>query len=162
MHIRALRTIMLLAVFLVACGNAPGPQPTQSPLSPLASPLPNQPGKPSQPAPSSAVRPFQFERPLVVGATEIRGTGPAGVPVYIADVTFMGDPLGTGTIGPDGKFAIQVHPLETGHRIGLALGVLEGTPWKPEDFYPEKFFGPGAMQVPQVGFFHDTEMVSAK
>ncbi len=74
----------------------------------------------------------------------------------------MGEPLGTGVIGPDGKFAIQVPPLEATHRIGLALGVLDGTAWKAEDFYPEKFFGPGYMQIPQVGFFHDTEIIPAK
>ena len=150
-------TLLLVAAFvLTACSSpAPVPQPKQSPVqaSPLASPLP---------ASDKAVVPFVIERPLVAGATEVRGSGPSGVPVFIADITFMGEPLGTGTIGPDGKFAIQVSPLPASHRIGIALGVLEGTAWKPEDFYPEKFFGPGAMQVPQVGFFHDTEMVPAQ
>jgi hypothetical protein len=151
-----LKYLLISAVLLTACGSPlPVPRPQQSPVqtSPLASPLP---------IPVSAVVPFQIERPLSAGATEVRGTGPAGVPVNIADVTFMGDSLGTGTIGPDGKFTIQVRPLEAGHRIGLALGILDGTSWKSEDFYPEKFFGPGAMQVPQVGFFHDTEIVPAK
>jgi hypothetical protein len=151
-----LKLLLAMALWLTACGSPlPVPPPQQSPIqaSPLASPLP---------APASTAISFTIDRPLVEGATEIRGTGPAGVPIYIADVTFMGDPLGTGTIGPDGKFTIQVHPLEARHRIGLALGILEGTPWKVEDFYPEKFFGPGAMQLPQVGFFYDTEMVSAK
>ena len=151
-----LKWLLILAVLLSACGSpTPIPQPEKSPVqvSPLASPLPTQTG---------AVIPFTIERPLVAGATVVHGTGPAGVPIYIADVTFMGDPLGTGTIGPDGKFTIQVRPLEASHRIGLALGILDGTPWKPADFYPDKFFGPGAMQIPQVGFFHDTEMVPAK
>ncbi len=52
--------------------------------------------------------PFKLERPILTGATEVRGTGPAGVPVFLADVTFMGESLGTGTIGSDGKFAVAV------------------------------------------------------
>ena len=108
---------------------------------------------------ASASVPFKLERPIPAGATEVRGTGPAGVPVFVADVTFMGESLGTGTIGPDGKFVVAVKPLEANHRLGLALGNLEGTAWKPEDFYQEAFYGPDAMQVPQVGFFQDTVLV---
>jgi hypothetical protein len=95
----------------------------------------------------------------MANAVEVHGTGPAGVPIFIADITFMGEPLGTGTIGPDGKFTVSVKPLPDGHRIGLALGVLTGTQWKPEDFYLQEYYGPDAMQFPQVGFFHDTVMV---
>jgi len=166
MTIRNISLVFIAAILVAACG-APIPtvqpqpvqsqlaQPQQSPIlkSPLPSPLPTlEPG----------IVPFELERPLLAGATQVRGTGPAGVPIYIADVTFMGDPLGTATIGPDGKFAITVKPLEAGHRIGLRLGILDGTPWKPEDFYRQEFYGPDAMQVPQVGFFHDTVLVGSK
>jgi hypothetical protein len=141
------------AVLITACsGAAPGPQPQNSPVSlvsPLASPI----------ATPVSVAVFQLNRPLLPGATEVRGTGPAGVPIFIADITFMGAPLGTGTIGSDGKFVVTVSPLPDGHRVGVALGVLDGTRWKPEDFYVQDYYGPGAMQFPQVGFFHDTVMV---
>lgn len=144
--------VMLIVMSLVVTGCS-APQPVASPLaanvSPLASPLPA----------AITVVPFKIERPVLPGATEVQGTGPAGVPIYIADVTFMGDPLGTGTIGADGKFVVKVQPLTDGHRIGVALGILDGTRWKPEDFYQPAYYGPDSMQAPQVGFFHDTVMV---
>ncbi len=151
---RVLFISIFIAAVVAACdGTVPGPQPTNSPVTPDVSPLDSPVAVPA------SVVPFRLERPLTAGATEVRGTGPAGVPIFIADVTFMGEPLGTGTIGPDGKFVIKVQPLIDGHRIGLALGILDGTPWKPEDFYLHDYYGPDAMQAPQVGFFHDTAMV---
>ena len=160
-------SLFFVAVILAAACGAPVPtvqprsdqprtvEPQLSPIqtSPLPSPLPTMEG---------AVVPFKLDRPILPGATEVRGTGPAGVPVFVADVTFMGESLGTGTVGHDGKFVVAVKPLEENHRIGLALGVLEGTAWKPEDFYRQEFYGPEAMQVPQVGFFHDTVLVGKK
>jgi len=147
--------VSLIIGLIVACTTTP-PQPAQSPIgrSPIA-----QPAVSSSPLPVSTAVRFQIERPVIAGVNVIRGTGPAGVPIYISDVTFMGEPLGTGTIGSDGKFAITVQPLEAKHRIGLALGILDGTTWKPDDFYKPEFYGPDAMQVPQVSFFHDTVMV---
>ncbi len=151
---RVLSVSMLLIVLAAGCDTTlPGPQPTASPVTPGVSPLASAVAAPS------AVVPFRLERPIAAGATEVRGSGPAGVPIVIMDVTFMGEPLGTGTIGPDGKFVVNVKPLPDGHRIGLALGVLDGTGWKPEDFYLQGYYGPDAMQAPQVGFFHDTVMV---
>jgi hypothetical protein len=44
--------------------------------------------------------------------------------------------------------------------IGLALGELVGTQWKPEDFSGTEYRGKGATQIPQVGFFYDTVAVS--
>ena len=158
MNLRRLLVVLsLLAAFMAGCNaTTPRPQPLNSPaapaLSPLASPLA---------APSNGM-PFQLDRPVVAGTTVVRGTGPAGVPIFIADVTFMGEPLGTGNIGADGKFAITVQSLEAQHRIGLALGILDGTAWKPDDFYQPEFYGPDAMQLPQVGFFHDTVLVDEK
>jgi len=149
--------VILIAVnlLLASCGTPqPAPQPAVSPLTTKVSPL----ASPLLPATANVV-PFQLDRPILPDATEVRGSGPAGVPIYVADVTFMGEPLGTGTIGADGKFVVKVPPLADGHRIGVALGILDGTRWKPEDFYQQGYYGPDAMQAPQVGFFHDTVMV---
>jgi hypothetical protein len=153
MNMKRFFFLIVLAALLVACTAAipPGPRLIESPLGPSPlSPLP---------VPGTQVIPFKLDRPILVGATEVHGTGLAGVPIYIADITFMGEPLGTGKVGPDGKFVIIVKPLEAAHRIGVALGILEGTPWKPEDFYRQEFYGPDAMQVPQVAFFYDTVLV---
>jgi hypothetical protein len=155
MNVRCLLfALIILAVLTVACTPAM-PSPQLSPLavvSPLSSPVV---------APSNSVA-FQLDRPILAGATIVRGSGPAGVPVYISDITFMGEPLGTGTIGPDNRFAITVQSLDAGHRIGLALGELSGSQFKPEQFYPIDFHGPGAMQFPMVGFFFDTTTISEK
>jgi hypothetical protein len=156
MKFKYLTSLFLIALLVSSCG-APAPAPSLSPLpasvSPLASPLPIS---------GNGAKPFQIERPVVSGVTVIRGTGPAGVPIWIADVTSMGEALGQGTIGPDGKFAIQVQPLPATHRVGVGLAELAGTKWKAEDFYRAEFYGSEAMQAPQVGFFFDTAMVSEK
>ena len=144
--------VMLIVMSLVVTGCS-AQQPAASPLAANVSPL-------ASPSPAAIdVVQFKIERPVLPGATEVRGTGPAGVPIYIADVTFMGDLLGTGTISSDGKFVVKVQPLADGHRIGMALGILDGTRWKPADFYQPAYYGPDFMQAPQVGFFHDTVMV---
>ena len=145
--------MLILTVVSLAFAGCVAPQPTVSPLTTDVSPVNSPP-----PTPTNTVQ-FKLDRPILPGATEVRGTGPAGVPIFIADVTFMGDPLGTGTIGADGKFVVTVSPLADGHRIGLALGILDGTRWKPEDFYLPAYYGPDSMQAPQVGFFYDTVMV---
>jgi hypothetical protein len=150
----------ILALLLAAC-TSPAPAkstPVQSPLrtSPLnLSPL-NTPGA------VIPVVPFRLNKPIIEGADHVSGTGPAGIPIVIADVSFMGEALGTDKIGPDGKFSIKVPVLEKNHRIGLRVGELAGTRWKAEDFDPQGFWGDGATQVPQVAFFHDTALVQAK
>jgi hypothetical protein len=110
---------------------------------------------------SGPIVPFTLEKPLAAGATTVRGTGPAGVPIVIANVTFMGEVLGQGVIGEDGGFEISVAPLEEGHRLGIAIGELAATPWTYADFYVEGFRGDNAMQVPQVGFLFDSALVTA-
>ena len=103
--------------------------------------------------------PFAIERPVAAGSTVIRGAGPAGVPIIIVSVTFMGEVLGEGVIGEDGTFEIAVPKLETGNWIGVALADLTGSDFTFEDFYPTGFYGEGAAQVPQVGFVYDSVTV---
>ena len=105
------------------------------------------------------VIPFVLERPVKPGATVISGTGPANVPILIVDVGFMGDILGQGTISKDGKFAIEVKPLVENSYIGVAVDELEGTDLTHEDFRARGFNGPGAEQIPQVGYIFDTLIV---
>ena len=90
------------------------------------------------------------------------GRGPAGVPIGLLNITFMGTMLGQTTIGEDGTFAFTVEPLEAGHRIGIVLGILDGTQWTPEYFQNSAFYGDEARSVPLVGFFYDTALVIEK
>ena len=82
------------------------------------------------------------------------------MPVVIANVFLMGEIIGEGTIGADGRFSFPISPtLEAGHWIGIALDNLTDTGFAYEDFYAQGFRGPGAEQVPQVGFIYDSEFV---
>lgn len=104
--------------------------------------------------------PFQLDRPIVAGSTRVTGGGPAGVPIVLRDITFGGPVLAQGVIEKSGRFALDIaRPLEARHRIGIAIGNLEGTGWQAKDFSYQGFMGEQALSVPQVDFFYDSEMV---
>lgn len=149
---------IIIVLLLGACAS---PDPMQSPLeqvSPLAaSPV----GTPASAEPAQVVS-FSLEKPIVEGTDVVRGTGVPGVPVIITNISFMGKRLGAGVVDSDGRFAIQVPALEKNLFVGLQVGDLSATQWQPEDFYGMEYRGDGAMQVPQVGFFHDTTTVAEK
>jgi len=106
------------------------------------------------------VKPFLLDKPIDAGAKTVTGTGPAGIPILIVDVNFMGEILGEGTIGQDGTYAINlVTPAVEQHLIGLALGDLKGTPWEFNAFTEPGFTGPGAQQVPMVGYIYDSFLI---
>lgn len=129
-------------------GAYPAPSPTLNAYPPPVTPTPETSRIP--------IVPFEMERPLAVGDTVVRGTGPANVPILIVDASFMGDLLGKGTIGPDGKFEIETLPMEDKHWVGLALDDLAGTEFSYEDFYAQGFRGHGAASVPNVAFLYDS------
>lgn len=145
---------IFFTILLAAC--TPGTlEPTNvSPLnSPVHSPL-------TTPTLKSTLTPFQIDKPIGEGTTEVTGQGVVGTPVVLADITLGGVVLGNTTINREGKFEIKVStPLEEGHRIGLTLGNLSSTKNQPEDFYDKKLYGDEALNVPQIGFFFDTAMV---
>jgi len=114
------------------------------------------------PSAKGKITPFHLDKLLFEGTTQVTGTGPAGVPISLQDVTFMGTVLAQTVIGSDDTFMFQVTALEKNHRIGIALGDLTGTRWKPEDFNNAAYQGEEPMLVPQVGFFYDTALVQAK
>ena len=114
-----------------------------------------EPGEsPSDPS----ITPFKLNKPVVEGATEISGTGPAGVPIMIVDITVMGNILGQGIISDDGTFVIQVPVMEKDHRIGIALDNLDGTQWTP-DYFTEAYAGEEAYMSPMIGVFYDSVLV---
>jgi len=135
------------------------PEPPQE-LAPSLSAYPAPTERNSPPVP---VVPFRLNKPVLDSATEVSGTGPAGVPVLIADVTFYGDLLGEGSIASDGTFVVQLsNPALKDHKIGIALADLTGTSWIIDDFSDPGFFGDEPLQVPVVGFFYDTTMVQGE
>lgn len=95
-----------------------------------------------------------MDKPLQAGETAVSGVGPPGLVVYILNVTFMGQELGAGVVGDDGRFAINVANLQPGTRIGLTAD-LEAAGLTPDDIRT----GDGAVQVPQVGIFYDSFVI---
>jgi hypothetical protein len=126
-------------------------------------PLAADPQPPTATAPDGpAVAPFELGRPVREGDTVVRGSGPAGVPVLLVDVTFMGQSLAQTVIGADGTFEVSLNPLEKNHRIGIMVGDLAGTAWSDASFQDPGYNGTQAMQVPQVGFLFDTVFVEPR
>jgi hypothetical protein len=97
---------------------------------------------------------FAINTPLRPGDTEINGVGPAGLTVFVVNVTLMGDLIGSGQIGDDGTFRIAIPALEPNFQIGL-FADLEAAGIDPDSVVA----GPGARVVPLVGFFYDTALV---
>lgn len=146
-------TALVVLTSLMACES---PKPTEDSF--ISSPI--QVSSPQgTPEDSVDIVPFSLDKPIFEGASVVSGSGPAGVPIVIADVTFMGEKLGAGVIDADGTFTIEVPVLERNHMIGIQLGNLTGTRWQPEDFHAEEFKGEDPVSVAQVGFFYDTAMV---
>ena len=145
---------------------APGGELPTAPAINLAYPEPGSDlptGSDAYPEPGESpvdpsITPFRLNKPVVEGTTEINGTGPAGVPIMIVDITVMGNILGQGIISEDGSFVILVPVLEKDHRIGIALDNLDGTPWTP-DYFTEAYAGDEAYMSPMIGAFYDTVLV---
>lgn len=147
--------------------------PTPLPLNPsypaptlAGNNLPNAsyPAPPASPTPRKGtnvmVVPFRINKPVLAGATTVTGTGPADIPVTLANLSLMGEILGETTIQPDCSFSIQLNkPIENNTWIGITYSNLKGTKWIPQDFQNPGFRSGGAQQIPQVGFFYDTTTV---
>jgi hypothetical protein len=166
--------VCLLTLLAGACTPTPTAAPAPMPTSDGASPTTDAAGIGAYPAtegyPGASVeltldlniKPFQLNKPVIEGATKVTGMGPAGVPILLQDVTFTGAPVGETVIGQDGTFTFQVAPLEARHRIGVALGNLDATHFKTQDFSNVSYMGDDAMLVPQIGFYYDTTLVQPK
>ena len=107
--------------------------------------------------------PIKIVKPVIEGESEVRVTGPEGLPLVMADVTFAGEYLGKGKIGPGGEIVIKLNsPLQNNHRIGVMLSEMTETRWDGVDFSNPGYFGTEFQQIPMIGFFYDTAMVQQK
>lgn len=95
-----------------------------------------------------------LNKPISPGDTTVTGVGPPGLTVYLLNITFMGEELGSGTIDEAGKFVIEVAELPSGVRIGLTADVT--TVGLTEN---DIRFGDEAFSVPQVGSFYDSYVI---
>jgi hypothetical protein len=102
---------------------------------------------------------FSIDEPLSHDATTVSGTGPQGISIVIADLTMMGEVLGKGEIGPDGRFTIPVSPpLITNHRIGI---MLDTAAQYTQDVIAQldSLRGDNAIALPRIGNVYDAASV---
>jgi len=85
---------------------------------------------------------FTINEPVKGGDIIVTGTGPAGVPIILVNVSEVGLELGETIIAEDGTYIFNLEsPLETGHSIGIKLGDLTGTDFNENDFiYSDSYF----------------------
>jgi len=148
---------LILVSALLACKTTPSPSasPFDSPMS-VQSPV----ATPQAALETTEIQPFQLDKPIPVGATQVTGRGPANVPIVLMDITLGGPVLAFSAIDSSGRFEFKLsEPLQARHRIGVTLADLTGTEWKREDFRSDDFHGDEAFNIPQVGFFFDTCMI---
>jgi len=99
---------------------------------------------------------FIINRPVRAADSEVSGTGPAGVPIKLINVSEVGVVLAETTIREDGTFTFTLQErLQTGHSIGLQLGDIENTDFNPDDFlYSDTYY-----ERPLVGILFDMLVV---
>lgn len=123
----------VVGVALAACGRKTA---VESPLVTPAftSPLEVQQTTSPIPTPRTPVQHLSLNEPIYSEDTEVSGSGPAGLPICLYDVGLTGNELGSGVIGEDATFSIELNTaLRVGQRVGLALGDLEGTSFTRDD-----------------------------
>ncbi len=136
--VQVLLSLFLFSTLLAGCNEQEAskaditpPTVTALPISPLAvSPLPVS----LMPTPVPLRGPDFYLDSIGAGDTVVRGTGPANISINIVDVSWGGTVIGTGPIGIDGTFTIDVPPIEGGNRIGIMLADLNDSGFKYEDF----------------------------
>src|SRR5829696_1994561 len=104
----------LLLVIVAGCGPA---DITPTPPTDGNTPVPSQDGYPPPPAatiapaegyPAAVATPsvsLLLNKPIAAGAETVTGLGPPGLTVYVMNITFMGEQLGTAVVADDGTFS---------------------------------------------------------
>jgi|GEM_PF-2056098 len=78
---------------------------------------------------------FTIDEPIKQNKNIVTGTGPAGVPIRLVDITMMGEELGLTIIDENANFLFDLNqPLISGHVIGLMIGDLSKTEFNYDEF----------------------------
>lgn len=105
---------------------------------------------------------FAITAPVSASDTAVTGQALPGLELAIVDITYNGVILGTGLSDENGRFSIPVSSLIPGNRIGITLFKLRPGESTIEDavvtLYSHR--GEGYMNLPNVGIFFDTLLVS--
>ena len=97
---------------------------------------------------------FRIDLPVLEGATELTGAGPAGTPIQVVDISMNGSVLGNGVIGDDERFAIQLATaLEANRIIGIELAIP-----RDSDTWTQlwELRGENARSIPNLGYYLDS------
>lgn len=155
-------TILLVAFLLTACAssssiqeNTPTPEKTTAVpaypgaypaatvavvTTPIAYPAPPYSNLPEGPQ-------FTIDQPVRLSTGQVTGTGPAGVPIRIVNITRGAIDIATVTIGADGTFRAPLSETFVGDRIAIMLGDISGTGLDRNQFLR----GPGYEDWPLIG-----------
>jgi hypothetical protein len=152
--------ILILALVLAACSTAapentalptteedavptsatpatPYPEPTD-PAAPTATELPSPTFEEVVPTDEEDLPlgpEFFVDPPIEAGVAQIKGRGPANLPIVLIDRDDGGKELAKTTIGANGTFTLDVAgKLVEGHIIALKLGDISGTNIDPSDY----------------------------
>jgi hypothetical protein len=161
---------VLMGIYLVGCGTANNLEQNSTPTAAIESNFSgidtaypssaiSSPQMTAYPAPDQSEQPggilLALNDPIHINDTSISGVGPVGLVVYVLDITFMGEQLGSTIVGDDGTFTIETNPLPANIRIGLTADVTE-IGLTPVDIKP----GNGEISIPRVGYFYDSVVIN--
>jgi len=95
---------------------------------------------------------FNINEPVKTGDTIVTGTGPAGVPIQLINISEIDVVLGETVINDVGTFMFELDkPLEINVSIGIKLGNISNTSLKEEDFlYNDNYY-----ERPYIGVLFD-------
>jgi len=163
--------LLLVLIFLVSCG---GKESAREPSSPEPASYPVEEGESSYPitepeteeesgypiSENESAYPqgpeFSFDAPVTSSDEFVTGTGPAGVPIILVDVSEVGLVLSETLIDSDGVFSFTLEEaIGSGHTIGIQLGDLENTEFSEGDFlYSDSYY-----ERPMIGILFDMLVV---
>jgi len=149
-------TLVLLMLSLAACDEAPAitVSPLDSPIIASSSVLPTPIAVSESETIDEGIVKFNIDEPLLAGASQVTGVGPAGLSISVVDVSVGYEVLGSGEVNREGKFAIKVTPpVMSGHRIGI----LTEEPLSSAEF--KKYAGDGQHFTAQGGWVIESAIV---
>lgn len=154
---RHIAIIMISFVLLAACGQQQPPPAAETTAVPVGAqyPYPYPAPEVTEVAPVQGPA-FTIDAPVTVASGQISGSGPAGVPIRVVNVTRGAEDIALVTIGEDGRFSADISGRVTaGDRVGLMLGDISGTRFSRDDFLS----GPGYDDIPTIGIIFTSVLV---
>ncbi|WP_322486873.1 hypothetical protein [Chloroflexus sp.] len=135
------------------------PAPNQAYPVPTAPPISDTASTGAYPAPDTSNLPegpqFTINQPVRLSTGQITGTGPAGVPIRIVNITRGAIDIATVTIGADGTFSAPLRETFTGDRVAIMLGNVDGAGLDRNQFLR----GPGYEDWPLIGVLFASAIV---